>query len=352
LALVAKVLAGDETAAARFSDLAVGPIWTAVCAVEGAGAAGEAAFNQVVDALRADGCRRLRAYDGRSTLSTFLALQCREVLLAQVSRAFAETPDLAWRRFERFFGPEMRSRVRRRFPRADAAMTEDLYQDLCLCLVENGYQRIRSYNGQGSFGGFIGVTVERVLIDLIRREAPRRRVPADVERMPILEQRVFFAIAWRGVPAETSRLMEALDGHEPAAKDAEAVAMAIERVTPAVHKTRSGRGLTEAISIEAAAERGAPLVLVDDGASPEQALEEAEDERSRASLVAAIKSMAERRPPEERLYLQLVFSATDPLPPREIAKLMGRPIDEVRQIQQRVQRWAGDLARRKMESVA
>lgn len=352
LALVGKVLAGDQQAAARFMDLASATIWTAVCAVEGQGPAGEAAFNQVVDALCADSFRRLRVYDGRSALATFLVLQCREVLLAQASRAFAEAPDQAWRRFERLFGPQIRSRIKRRFPRADAAAAEDLYQEVCLCLIENDYRRICAYGGQGSFGGFIGVTVERILINLMRQETPRRRLPAEVERMSSLDQKVFIAIAWRGAPADATRLAETLNGQEPGPEDLATLAMAIDRVSPAIHKARAGQGLVEAISIEAAAERGAPLALVDEGLSPEASLEEAEGERSRVALIAAIKSTAEGRPAEERLYLQIVFSATDPLPPREIAVLMGRPIEQVRQIQQRVQRWAGDLARRTTESVA
>lgn len=352
LTLLSRLMAGDRKAAASFLDWASGPIWTAVSALEGSGPAGEAAFNLVIEQLCADGFRRLRLFDGRSTLSTFLVLQCRDILLAQVSRAFAETPRQAWQRFERFFGPDIRRRIKRRFPRADAAACEDLYQDICVILIDNDYKRIRAYDGQGSFAGFIGVSVERMLIDLIRREAPRRRLPAEIERLPSLEQQVFMAIAWRGLPADAARLAEALQTREPEAKDHAAVARAIERVTASVHKVRSGQGMSETVSIEGAAERGAPLSLVHEGPSPEQSLQDSEEERARSELVSAIKDAAERRPAEERLYLQLVFSATDPLPPREIAKLMGRPVEDVRQIQQRVQRWVGDLARKKMQSVA
>jgi RNA polymerase primary sigma factor len=346
LALLGRLLAGDTAAAARFFDLAAVPIWRAVSRIEGAGAAGEAAFGEVLDGLRAHGFARLRAYDGRSDLSVFLALQCREILLAQVCRAFADAPDRAWARFERFFGTEIRGRIRRRFPRADAAGGDDIYQDVCLCLIENGYRRILAYDGQGSFGGFIGVAVERILIDIMRRETPRRRLPADIARLPELEQSVFVALAWRGVPADVSRLMQALQRPE---QDGPAVAAALDRVIEGVHKTRAGQPLSTAVSIEAAADSGAPLVLVDDGPSPEDGLQAAEAESARARLVAAISAAAERRPAEERLYLQLVFSAADPLPPREIARLMARPVTEIRQIQQRVQRWVAEVARDQME---
>ena len=140
--------------------------------------------------------------------------------------------------------------------------------------------------------------------------------------------------------------MQALQRPE---QDGPAVAAALDRVIDGVHKLRAGQGLATAVSIEAAADSGAPLVLVDEGPSPEDGLQAAEAECARARLVAAISAAAERRPAEERLYLQLVFSATDPLPPREIARLMARPVTEIRQIQQRVQRWVADVARDQTE---
>ena len=44
---------------------------------------------------------------------------------------------------------------------------------------------------------------------------------------------------------------------------------------------------------------------------------------------AAVTAAAEKLPTDERLYLQILFSANEPLPARGVAKLMGCPVEEV-----------------------
>jgi len=51
-------------------------------------------------------------------------------------------------------------------------------------------------------------------------------------------------------------------------------------------------------------------------------------------------------PAQDRLYLQIVFSATDPMPAREIARAMQVPVEEVYRLKQRSQRWLSDVAAR------
>ena len=70
--LVNAVLAGDPAAAERFIDGASATLWSAVTKLEGGGAEGEAAFLHVVASLKADGYARLRAFDGRARLATYL----------------------------------------------------------------------------------------------------------------------------------------------------------------------------------------------------------------------------------------------------------------------------------------
>ena len=70
----------------------------------------------------------------------------------------------------------------------------------------------------------------------------------------------------------------------------------------------------------------------------------AEEERSRAAIVAAVKAAAADLPTDERLYLQIVFAASEPLPARDIAKLMGYPVEEVYRLKQRTQQWLRGLA--------
>jgi RNA polymerase primary sigma factor len=69
-----------------------------------------------------------------------------------------------------------------------------------------------------------------------------------------------------------------------------------------------------------------------------------EEEQRRAALVAAVNTAAEKLPTDERLYLQIVFSANEPLPARGIARLMGCPVEEVYRLKQRTQKWLKEIA--------
>jgi RNA polymerase primary sigma factor len=69
-----------------------------------------------------------------------------------------------------------------------------------------------------------------------------------------------------------------------------------------------------------------------------------EEEQRRAALVAAVSTAAEKLPTDERLYLQIVFSANEPLPARGIARLMGCPVEEVYRLKQRTQKWLKEIA--------
>jgi RNA polymerase primary sigma factor len=62
--------------------------------------------------------------------------------------------------------------------------------------------------------------------------------------------------------------------------------------------------------------------------------------------VSAIKAAAVTLPPDERLYLETVFAATEPLPPRQIAKAMGCRVEDVYRLKQRAQRWIKEIAMR------
>ena len=314
-----------------------------MAALAGAGRSGEAAFIRVVEALKADGWRRLAAYQGRSSLSGFLALVARAVLIEDLAEAFAQTPAQAWPRFQRLFARDIRRRIVRRFPRADAAGRDDLYQEICLKLLEDDFDRIRKFHGRGNFEGFVLVTVDRLLIDQLRKEARRRRLPAAVEAMPSLEQAVFVEVAWKDSPSDPDVLLTRLAAAYPHA-DLDQVRGALERVTGPVQAVRAAAAQGRSVSIEESADRGHPLSLPDGALNAEAAAIATEEDAARGAVVDAIKAAAETMPPDERHYLQIYFSATEALPPREIARLMGRPIEEVRQIQQRVMRRVSQIA--------
>jgi RNA polymerase primary sigma factor len=344
LSLVSAVLAGERIATARFIEYASPTLWSAITRLEGSGAAGEAAFLYVFAALKADGYGRLKAFDGRTRLSTYLALVARDILAGRLARRFSEAPDEAWSRFVRFFERDIRRRVSQRFPR-DAATSsqDDAYQEICLKLIEGDYRRIRAYGGRGSFIGYVLTTVDRLLIDLVRRDSPRRRLPAAVARLSALDQAVYAATAWEGCPADVERLAVRLRGRIKPDPDAAGIGQALQRLAEAV-RSEVPTQKAESVSLEMMVEEGGGLAIADPAPTPEDQLLLAEEQRHRAALVAAVKAAAAALPAPERLYLQTVFTACNPLSARDIAKVMGCPVEEAYRLKQRTQRWMKKVA--------
>ena len=84
------------------------------------------------------------------------------------------------------------------------------------------------------------------------------------------------------------------------------------------------------------------MALADVAPTPEDWLLLAEEERSRAKLLDTVKAAAAALPAEERLYLETIFAASDPLPPRQIAKAMGCAVDDVYRLRQRYREFVRD----------
>jgi len=346
-ALVRAVLAGDPAACARFISAVSANVWSIVTKHVGDGSEGEAAFLYVVASLKAEGSARLKAFDGQASLCTYVSLVARDILAERVAMCFSEDPHDAWSQFQRFFERDIRRTVDQRLGnRCSAATREDAYQEICLKLVENDFHCIRAYDGRGSFFGYVLTTVDHALIDLLRRSTPRRRMPAAVARLSSLDQEVYTAIVWEGHPVDPDRLAQVLVGRLNRDPDAVEIAealpciVAVARLDPASHSWAA-----RLISLDAVTD-GGTLTLTDTTPTPEDWLLLAEEESSRAALVSAIKTAAAALPPDERLYLETVFSATDPLPPRQIAKAMGCPVEDVYRLRKRAQRWIKEIAMR------
>jgi len=259
-ALVRAAITGDDAAAGRFIASVAVPLWSAVTRLEGSDADGEEAFLHVVATLKADGFTRLKAFDGRARLSTFLALVARDILAERLAVRFRTAPQDAWPHFTRFFDNDIRRRVRQHFPR-DASAQDDAYQDVCLKLVEDDFRRIRAYGAQGSFVGYVLTIVDRLLIDLVRREAPRRQLPTAIAKLPPLDQAVYIATAWEGCPADAQRLAAILRGRLERDPDADEVGEALARVaTQARPAARSQR--LETVSLDAMIEDGDPITML------------------------------------------------------------------------------------------
>jgi RNA polymerase primary sigma factor len=340
-ALVAGVLAGNSGATARFLEIACPILWSIVRKLE-PGPDAESAFLHIIEALKADGYAKLRAFDGRAQLSTYLALVARDALSERLANRLAATPRTAWSAFERFFEADMRRRIAQRFPRDEAAW-QDLYQDICLKLVEDDFRRVRGYDGRGSFVGYVLTIVERILIDHVRRDVPRRRLPAAVARSSRLDQQIYIAVVWERCPADAKRVAEALRGRfDPAPQLAE-IGTALQRLAAAA-ALEPNDARRETMPLDRLMASG--VELADGSPTPEEHLLLRDEEHSRAELLAAISAAAANLPSEDRCYLQTMFSATDPLPPREIARIMGCKVEDVYRLRQRARRWIAQLAER------
>jgi RNA polymerase primary sigma factor len=151
---------------------------------------------------------------------------------------------------------------------------------------------------------------------------------------------VYTEMAWEACPANVEQLVARLRGRFERDPDSAETGQALARVTGAVRRELPARR-TESVSLETMVEE---LAIADPAPSPEDYLLLAEEERHRTALVAAVKAAAADLPAAERLYLQTVFAACDPLSARDIANLMGCPVEETYRLKQRTQRWMKKVA--------
>lgn len=338
LDLLRAVFAHATGAWARFVQASQTDVYTA-CRLACSEAEANDAFREVMERLHADDFARLRAFDGRAPLSAYLRLVLRDLLCDRVAQQLAANPARGWRAFEHFFKRDIDRVIARRFPDAvDSGRHEDVYHDLAAHLIEDDYRRIRVYDGQGSFGGFVLRIVNNLCIDLMRKEMPRRRLPAAIKRLPDFEQEVFRQLYWENCPPE--RLVAALQAKAIAHGGADAVKAAAARVQAALPKNfHAGDGddgrpkLVRTADVEETYAE-----LPDDRPTPEAGAIAREEEETLEQATDALRAAVATMDPEIRLYLQHVMADDPPRPAREIARLMGRPVGEVYRLRQQAER--------------
>lgn len=331
-------LRGDANAAAALTRLAADLVWSACVRVTRDRAETEAAFRDVMAGLRADGFARLKGYDGRARLDVYVALVVRDLLAERVVKLLALDANRGWRAFEAFFADDIRRMIQRLLPGADHRQNrEDAYQSVCEALLKNDMQRLRAYAGRGSPSGFILHIIENLIIDYLRTIVPRRRVPAAIQRLAELDQSVFRLIYWEGVAADAPALCGHLArGHPPppAAAIAEAIARIRAALPPGYQAEARSQGQT--VDISAADE-----VVLAGGAedfsvpTPEDELVEREAAGRLEQALIAIERALPRLKTAERLYLQLALTGQ---PAREIARLLGMPVESVHRLAQKVKK--------------
>ena len=297
-------------------------------------------YVRAVAQLRANDFALLRPFDGRATLSGYLRLVLRDILCQRVARLLADEPDRGWRAFEHFFKRDIARIIGRYFPgAAETERDRDLYHDVVTALIDNGYRRILAYDGQGSFGGYVLRIVTNLCIDMLRKDMPRRRLPAAIKRLPPLEQEVFRQLYWEGCPPEqvaaaVRRQGIAVDGGDAIASAVQAVRAAL----PAGFKAGDEERPRMVPMPGAANPDEGPLDLPDDRPTPEDQTITRQEEDALEQASGALRAAIAQLPSDVRLYLQHTMSGEPPPAPRDIARRMGRPATEIYALRQQAER--------------
>jgi RNA polymerase primary sigma factor len=175
---------------------------------------------------------------------------------------------------------------------------------------------------------------------------PRRRLPAAIKRLPELEQEVFRQLYWEQCP--DGQLATAVRKQGIACDDPEAVVSAAKRVRealPANFKTADEERRREVPLTKPDDPDGGPIELADERPTPEQETIARQDEETLEQACGALRGAIDRLPPDVRLYLNHVM-AEEPAPaPRDIARLMGRPVTEVYALRQQAERLLRQILR-------
>jgi RNA polymerase primary sigma factor len=335
--LLQAALRSDASAAANLTRALADLVWSACLRLSPDRTAAEAAFGDVMSALRADGFARLKGFDGRARLHVYAALAVRDLLSERVVKMLALNIETGWRSFEAFFAEDIRRIILRNLPGTDHQQNrEDAYQSVCEQLLKNDLQRLRAYSGRGSPSGFILHVIENLVIDYVRTVVPRRRLPAPIQRLSWLEQSVFRLIYWERLPPESKLLLAQIQRAEPPITAAE-VAEAVVRVRAALPSGYAveAHGPNKMIDISAADQSllagGGELAVP----TPEDNVIGEQEAWLLEQALAVLKQALPRLDAAERLYLQYALNGH---PAREIARLAGLPVETVHKLAQRVKK--------------
>src|SRR5262249_22045902 len=317
---LAAARAGDPRRAAEFIKHISPTVWKSCCVLAAESEAKEV-FAEVMAALCAQRFARLSGYSGRSTLQTFVALAAREIVAERMLRLLQSNPAQGWTAFECLFEADIRRVIRKRSSSAPEETQRDLYQEICIALIDDEYRRLKAYSGTGSFAGFVLRTVDHLIIDTLRNEISRRRLPAEVAKLPPLEQEIFKLVHWKGVAERPDVLAAQLPQPMRGQYDSAAIAAALMRVRSIVVPVQT--------RIASLSGRNGDNLAAPEELSPEAQVLRSEAESHLEAALEAMNEVVEGLDGVERVYLTIVLSAAETPPSREIARLMRRPVEEI-----------------------
>jgi RNA polymerase primary sigma factor len=338
-ALLAAALRGAAGAAEDLSRSLADLVWTACSRVTCGEVDAQAAFREVMAALRANGFSRLKDYDGRARVRVYVALVVRDLLLERALKLLVLDAGRGWQAFEAFFGQDMRRMIERVLPGSGNTQNrEDAYQAVCEALLKNDLQRLRAYSGRGSPSGFVLHTIENLVIDFVRTIIPRRRLPAAIQRLSGLDQSAYRLIYWERLDADPAILTNHLSRPGEAPLTATAVAEAIGRVRQALPAGYYAEPRGEGQMVELSAAEDFAIAGGSEDfrvATPEDKLVEGEAADLLEQALDALQQALPRLAVGERLYLQLALAGE---PAREIARLLCLPVEDVHKLAQKLKR--------------
>jgi RNA polymerase primary sigma factor len=282
----------------------------------------DAEYLTVFRYLQSDDHALLRAYNGRAEFSTYLNLKLRELLAGRILALFTENPGRAWEAFQLYF-KELLEPLKRR--------SEDLYQDVCVQLIDNNYRRIVGFDGRGSFAGYIRRVIDNLCLDLRRQSEGRRRLPEAVQRLPALDQEIYRQLYWNG--SRKKDLPDILRDERGNPYGPERIEQALAKLqdTPLRQIDSPVRELSlVSVASDGEEERDLP----DATYAPETLLLNAEEGRSDERHYSALKEALNGLPTELYLYVRLRFYSDPSKSPKEIARVMGRSEREIYRIRQ------------------
>lgn len=298
-------------------------------------------FFVVWSELAATSFAKLKAWEGKQPLGTFLTLTVRELLLEWSVRLFQKDSPSAKDVFLKLFDRLIRNCVSRLH--SQASDREDAYQAVLLKLFKEDCHRLKAYTPPGNFANYVQVVVDRLLTDGLRGVIGRRRQPASIKKLSPLDRSVFSAIYWNKIPADADRLLRAIGKrHRLATRDdIDAARKRVQAALPPGYTP--GR---KTISIDAPTLSGEDgdegtsiadiLTNKEEGDPLRNLLDVLDEKQLEAALAALRRAGAMLDNDEDKIYFKLFLNGVEK--PREVAKVLGIPASKVYVIKERVHR--------------
>jgi RNA polymerase primary sigma factor len=344
--LIAALLAGEAAGWERFVRRVQSDVYTACCLAFPSVEDADRAFTEIFRQFQANDFAVLRAFDaGRGSLSSYLRLVLRDILAKHVVALFVDDHNRGWHAIEHFFRRDIVQSITRHLPdqaggSGKPTHDEEAYQEVCLRLIEDGYRRIRAYDGHGSFGGFMLRTVNNLCVDLRRERSGRRRLPAGISRLPDLEQEVYRQLYWKNCPPDQLAATLAQGGLSNSTTD---IARAVAAVRSARRKDHvNGVGAADpviSLSQPDPEQRNKLIEIEDELPNPEESLfiQDAQAALDKAS--ARLRVALDTLPADMQVYVKLRF--WDELPPRDVARVMNLSNTEIYRLRAKTERMLG-----------